>query len=114
MLSKAIGDSPESAAVFLGGVVVPPRKPIAPDRMIEIGHSSMFDADYFLLVGAYPEGVPERTRSDETFVAVIDAKEPNLQASILQMRNFPFTNHPGIIDDMYVKRALDAFRLHFR
>ena len=113
LLSKALGSSAESSSVFLGGVVVPPRKPIAPDRMIEIG-KSMFDADYLLLVGAYPEGLPERTRSDETFVAVIDAKEPDLQASVLRIRNFPFTNHPAIVDDMYVKRALDSFRLHFR
>jgi nicotinamide-nucleotide amidase len=114
LLSEALGRSAESAGVFLGGIVVPPRTPIAPDRMIEIGHKSMFDADYFLLVGAYPEGLPYRTRGDETFVAVIDAREPDLQASILRMQNFAFNNHPGIIDDMDVKRALNAFRLLFR
>ena len=62
---------------------------------------------------AYPEGQPDRTRSDETFVAVINAKDLNLQTSILVMRNFPFVGHPAIIDDLYVKRVLDLFRLHF-
>ena len=113
LLAEALGSSSESATCFLGGVVVPPRTPIAPDKMIEIGRK-MFDADYLLLIGAYPEGRPARTRSDETFVAVVNAKDSNLQTAILQIRNFPFAGHPGIIDDLYVKRVLDIFRLHFR
>ena len=112
LLAKALGSSKESATCFLGGVVLPPRRPVAPDRMIEVGRK-MFDADYLLLIGAYPEGQPDRTRSDETFVAVINAKDLNLQTSVLQMRNFPFVGHPAIIDDLYVKRVLDIFRLHF-
>jgi nicotinamide-nucleotide amidase len=112
LLAEALGSAAESATCFLGGVVVPPRHPIAPDKMIELGRK-MFEADYLLLIGAYPEGQPERTRSDETFVAVINARETNLQASILHMRNYPFAGHPGIIDDLYVKRVLDLFRLHF-
>jgi len=112
LLAEALGSSKESATCFLGGVVVPPRHPIAPDRMIEIGRK-MFDADYLLLIGAYPEGAPDRTRSDETFAAVINAKDSHLQTSILQIRNYPFVGHPGIIDDLYIKRALDLFRLHF-
>ena len=112
LLAEALGSAPESATCFLGGVVVPPRRPIAPDKMIEIG-CKMFDADYLLLIGAYPEGQPSRIRSDETFTAVVHAKDSNLQTSILQMRNYPFSGHPGIIDDLYVKRVLDLFRLHF-
>jgi hypothetical protein len=112
LLAESLGSTKESATCFLGGVVVPPRQPIAPDRMIEIGYKT-FDADYLLLIGAYPEGQPDRTRSDETFVAVIDARNSDLQASILQMRNFPFVGHPSIIDDLYVKRVLDLFRLYF-
>jgi nicotinamide-nucleotide amidase len=112
LLAEAFGSTEESAVCFLGGVVVPPRQPIALDRMIEIGRK-MFDADYFLLIGAYPEEKPDRTRSDETFVAVINARDSNLQTSILQMKNYPFVGHPGIIDDLYVKRVLDLFRLHF-
>ena len=113
LLAEALGSSAESAPCFLGSVVVPPRTPIAPDRMIEIGRKMFDTADYFLLIGAYPGGMPDRTRSDETFVAVVNAKDSNLQTSILQMRNFPFVGHPGIIDDLYTKRALDTFRLHF-
>jgi len=113
LLAEALGSSSESATCFLGGVVAPPRTPIAPDKMIEIG-KKMFDADYLLLIGAYPEGRPDRARSDETFTAVVNAKDSHLQTSILQMRNFPFAGHPGIIDDLYVKRVLDLFRLHFR
>jgi nicotinamide-nucleotide amidase len=112
LLAEAFGSTGESATCFLGGVVVPPRHPMAPDKMIEIGRK-MFEADYLLLIGAYPEGQPDRTRSDETFVAVVNAKESNLQASILQMRNYPFVGHPGIIDDLYIKRVLDLFRQQF-
>jgi len=112
LLAEALGRAEESATCFLGGIVVPPRHPIAPDRMIEIGRK-MFDADYLLLIGAYPEGKPDRTRSDETFTAIVNAKESDLQTSILRMRNYPFVGHPGIIDDLYVKRVLDLFRLHF-
>ena len=111
LLSASLGGSPESATCFLGGLVVPPRRPIAPDRMIEFGRSAFDMADYLLLIGAYPEGAPDRTRSDETFVAVVNAKDSKLQTSILQIRNFPFVGHPGIIDDLYVKRVLDMFRL---
>ena len=113
LLAESFGSTEESATCFLGGVVVPPRVPIAPDKMIEVGRK-MFEADYLLLIGAYPEGQPDRTRSDETFVAIVNAKESDLQKSILQMRNYPFVGHPGIIDDLYVKRVLDMFRLHFR
>ena len=112
LLAESLGRAEESASCFLGGVVVPPRHPIAPDKMIELGRKT-FDADYLLLIGAYPQGQPERTRSDETFAAVINAQDSNLQSSILQMRNYPFAGHPGIIDDLYVKRVLDLFRLHF-
>jgi len=112
LLAEALGSSAESTTCFLGGVIVPPRRPIAPDRMIEIGRT-MFDTDYFLLIGAYPEGIPDRTRSDETFVAVVNARDTNLQTAMLQIRNYPFVGHPGIIDDLYIKRVLDLFRLHF-
>ena len=71
----------------------------------------MFDADYLLLVGAYPEGKPDRTRKDEAFVAVVHAKEPK---AILQIKNYPFVGHPDLIDDLYIKRALDLFRLYFK
>ena len=112
LLAEALGSVEESTTFFLGGIVVPPRQPIAPDRMIEIGRN-MFDADYLLIIGAYPEGKPARARSDETFVAVINARDTNLQTSILRMQNFPFVGHPGIVDDLYVKRVLDLFRLLF-
>jgi len=112
LLAESLAKVEESAACFLGGVVVPPRQPIAPDKMIELGRK-MFDADYLLLIGAYPEGKPDRTRSDETFVTVVNAKDPNLQTSILQMKNYPFVGHPDIIDDLYIKRVLDLFRLNF-
>ena len=113
LLAEALGSVEESATCFLGGVVVPPRQPIAPDRMIDIGRRMFDEADYLLLIGAYPEGKPERTRSDETFTALVNAKESNLQTSVLRIRNYPFVGHPGIIDDLYVKRVLDLFRLHF-
>jgi hypothetical protein len=111
-LAEALGSTEETATGFVGGVVMPPRHPIAPDRMIEVGRK-MFDTDYLLLIGAYPEGKPDRTRSDETFVVVVNAKDTNLQTSILQMRNYPFVGHPNLVDDLYVKRVLDLFRLNF-
>jgi nicotinamide-nucleotide amidase len=107
LLAESLGSVEESATCFLGGVVVPPRQPIASDKMIELGRK-MFEADYLLLIGAYPPGQPSRARSEETFVAVVDVKSSNVQ-----MQNYPFSGHPGIIDDLYVKRVLDLFRLHF-
>ena len=112
LLTKSLAGSEESTTCFLGGVIVPPRQFIAPEKMFEIGRK-IFDADYFLLIGAYPESKPDRTRNAESFVAVANAKEPNLQASILQMKSYPFVGHPDIIDDLYVKRVLDLFRLNF-
>jgi nicotinamide-nucleotide amidase len=112
LLAESLGRAADSAACFLGGVVVPSKVPMTSDKMIEIGHK-MFEADYLLLIGAYPEGKPDRTRSDETFVVVVNAKESDLQKSILQMRNYPFVGHPDLIDDLYIKRVLDLLRLHF-
>ena len=113
LLAKALGSSSESASCFLGGVVLPQRTPITPERMIAIGQR-MFNADYMLLVGAYPEGRPARNRSEETFVALVNAPIPESETSILQRRDFRFVGHPDIVDDLYVSRALDIFRLHFR
>ena len=110
LLAESLARAADSATCFLGGVVVPPRVPIAPDKMIEIGRK-MFDADYLLMIGAYPEGKPDRTRSDETFVVVVNARESDLQKSILQIQNYPFVGHPDLIDDLYIKRVLDLFRL---
>jgi len=109
LLAATLGSSAESATCFFGGVVVPQRQSMAPEKMIAIGRK-MFDADYLLLIGAYPEGKPDRTRSDEVFVAVVDAAAP----AILQLRNYPFVGHPDLIDDLYFKRALDLFRLYFK
>jgi nicotinamide-nucleotide amidase len=113
LLAESLASAEESATCFVGGIVVPQRQPLVPEKMIELGRK-MFDADYLLLVGAYPAGQPDRNRNEETFVAAINARESNPQSAILQMKKYPFVGHPSIIDDLYIKRVLDLFRLYFK
>jgi nicotinamide-nucleotide amidase len=112
LLAKTINQSKEAAGCFLGGIVLPPKTPIAPEAMIQIG-KRISDADYFLLIGAYPVGEPDRARSDETFVAVIDPRQTNLQSAVISIQNYPYVGHPDIIDDLYIKRVLDLLRHQF-
>jgi nicotinamide-nucleotide amidase len=109
LLAESLGSAKESSACFLGGLVVPSRQPITLDKMIALGRRE-FDADYLLLIGAYPDGKPDRTRREETFVGIVDAKE----SAVLQTRSFPFVGHPDLIDDLYIKRVFDLFRLYFK
>jgi len=113
LLAEALGRSAESVPCFLGGIVVPSRQPISPEKMIIIGRK-MFETDYLLLIGAYPEGEPDRTRSEETFVAVVDAREPDERSAVLQLKNYPFIGHPDMIDALHIERVLDLFRLYFK
>ncbi|MDR3234737.1 MAG: damage-inducible protein CinA [Planctomycetaceae bacterium] len=103
----------ENSAVFLGGITFPPRQPVALEEMVKIARR-IFDPDYFLVIGPYPQGEPDRFQSGETFVAVIDNRSADVQThwqkSVLNIQNYPFTGHPGIIDDLYIKRVLDNFR----
>lgn len=113
LLSQSLAQSKESQDVFIGGIVVPPAIPVSPEKMIDLAKKTL-DTDYLLLIGAYPAGEPNRIRSDETFTAVVDARKyhspKDLQASILKIQNYPFTGHPAIIDDLYIKRVLDLLR----
>jgi nicotinamide-nucleotide amidase len=109
LLAEAIADSKEPPDCFAGGIVLPPKQPIDPEEMIRRGRR-LFDVDYLLLVGAYPTGKPDRNHTEETLVAVINARKTNLQESILALQYYPYVGHPDIIDDLYVKRAIDMLR----
>ncbi|GHT24570.1 damage-inducible protein CinA [Planctomycetales bacterium] len=99
---------------FLGGAVLPQRTPVTPEEMIKIGRR-IFNPDYFLLVGNYPPGEPDRNRKDEVFAAVVDNavvdnKAADFSSTVFVAKNYPFVGHPALIDELYVKRALDLFR----
>ncbi|MDR1963121.1 MAG: CinA family nicotinamide mononucleotide deamidase-related protein [Planctomycetaceae bacterium] len=109
LLAEAIAGSKETPECFAGGIVLPPKQPIDPDEMIRRGRR-LFSVDYLLLIGAYPSGQPDRNQTENTFVAVIDARKTDLKESILVLKNYPYVGHPDIIDDLYVKRAIDLLR----
>ncbi|MDR1141369.1 MAG: CinA family nicotinamide mononucleotide deamidase-related protein [Planctomycetaceae bacterium] len=109
LLAEAIAGSKEPSDCFAGGIVLPPKQPIEPEEMIRRGRR-LFNVDYLLLVGAYPPGQPDRNQTEKTFVAVVDARKTGLQKSVLVLRNYPYIGHPDIIDDLYVKRAMDLLR----
>ncbi|MDR2438888.1 MAG: damage-inducible protein CinA [Planctomycetaceae bacterium] len=109
LLAEAIAGSKELPDCFAGGIVLPPKQPIDTDEMIRRGRR-LFNVDYLLLIGAYPPGQPDRNRTEETLVAVVDARQTDLQKSVLVLQNYPYVGHPNIIDDLYVKRALNLLR----
>ena len=111
-LNEQAGKSPFLGGIVLGGIVLPPTIPAFPEMMTEIGQR-LFGADDFLLVGPYPSGKPDRTRSEEVFVAVSSPGGSRRGDTNIQIQRFPFVGHPGIIDDLFVKRALDMYRLLF-
>ncbi|MDR2754520.1 MAG: damage-inducible protein CinA [Planctomycetaceae bacterium] len=113
LLAEAIAGSKESPDCFAGGIVLPPKQPIEPDEMIRRGRR-LFNVDYLLLIGAYPSGQPDRNRMEETFVAVVDAQKTDLQESVLALQKYPYVGHPNIIDDLYVKRAMNLLRKNHR
>ncbi|MDR0338308.1 MAG: damage-inducible protein CinA, partial [Planctomycetaceae bacterium] len=76
LLTEAIAGSKETPHCLAGGIVLPPKQPIDPDEMIRRGRR-LFNVDYLLLVGAYPAGKPDKNQTEETFVAVIDARKTN-------------------------------------
>jgi nicotinamide-nucleotide amidase len=95
--------------MFLGGLVLPQRKPATAEEMLKAARR-MFDADYVLVIGNYPQGIPDRSRSDEVFVAVLDNRATDIQKSVLSQERYPFAGHPAVIDDLFIKRVLDNFR----
>jgi nicotinamide-nucleotide amidase len=109
LLAETVARSNDSADCFVGGIVLPSKQPISHDEMIRRGRR-LFNVDYLLLIGAYPSGQPDRNRTEEIFVAVIDAKQTDLQTAILKFENYPFVGHPSMIDDLYIQRSLDLLR----
>ncbi|MDR1385755.1 MAG: damage-inducible protein CinA [Planctomycetaceae bacterium] len=111
LLAETVAGSVESEGCFIGGMVLPPKQQVTVEEMIRCGRR-FFHVDYLLLIGAYPPGLPDRNRKEETFVAVIDAgrTETDLQKVILDLRSFPYVGHPNIIDDLYIKRSLGLLK----
>jgi hypothetical protein len=109
LLAEALSHSDESAGCFAGGIVLPPKRDISIAEMIRRGWQ-LFDVDYFLLVGAYPQEKPDRNRKDEVFVAVVEGRKSPTEPKIVAEAKYPFVGHPDLIDDLYTKRVLDLLR----
>lgn len=109
LLAEAIAEATVSEEIFAGGIVLPPRRDVDAEEMIKRGRR-LFDVDYVLLVGPYPPGKPDRDRREETFVAVVDGRQADLARAVLALEKHAFVGHPSIIDDLYVKRALNLLR----
>jgi len=112
-LAEALSLSPYSnqegiPTCFAGGIVLPPKQPVTVEEMVRRGRR-LFNVDYLLLIGAYPPGEPDRERNEKVFVALIDNTKPD-PAPILLFEEYPFVGHPDLIDDLYVKRALNLLR----
>ncbi|MGL4593878.1 MAG: CinA family nicotinamide mononucleotide deamidase-related protein [Thermoguttaceae bacterium] len=108
-------ESTKTTGKFVGGIVLPPKEAITPSEMIRRGRR-LFDADFFLLIGAYPPGMPDRTRNETTFIALVDAHKTDLdqndlEKAIVKIENYAYVGHPSIIDDLFVKRGLNLLRL---
>ena len=108
-LAAALAHSPESKNWFKGGLVLPICEPITVDVMIDKAHQ-IFDTDYLLMVGPYPEGKPDRNRREEVFVAVARLRRPGEQWLLDVHENYPFTGHPDLIDEVFCKRTMNLFR----
>ncbi len=137
-LSEALGSSEETRGRFLGGLVVRSaealRKTIRysselagsqeipaefsdatldehPDWNEQVAallarHAlKMFESDYSLAVGPYPN---QRVGALPVFLALgkIEQGVPRIRTQA-----FPFGGHPAIIDELYLKRALNLLRL---
>lgn len=109
LLAEAIAHCAESADCFVGGIVLPSKTSITADEMIRRGRR-LFNVDYFLLVGAYPQSEADKSRDEAVFVAVADVRQTSLDFPVIAEAKYPFVGHPDIIDDLYIKRALDLLR----
>lgn len=109
LLAESLADSDRLKDCFIGGIVLPPTRAISAEEMI-LREKRLFQADYVLLVGPYPEGPPDRDRSEETFVAVVDLAGRDSQGELIAYEVYPYVGHPSIIDDLHIKRALNLLR----
>ncbi|MDR2642996.1 MAG: hypothetical protein LBC74_09400 [Planctomycetaceae bacterium] len=109
-LSEAISDSVESKKCFDGGVVLPFDRNRSVDVEIELC-KRLFDSDYFLSIGTYPNtqfaGTPTN-KNNTTTITVTENK--NNTTTIISQENYPFAGHSDIIDDLHIKQALNTFR----
>ncbi len=109
LLSDAVAASPEANECFVGGLVVHPHRKTTAEEMIKTART-VFKADYFLLVGPYPMGAPDRQRCDEVFIALADGRNDKEPLPTLAWEVHRFAGHPDIIDDLFVKRTLSLLR----
>ncbi|MCL2743721.1 MAG: hypothetical protein FWE67_07710, partial [Planctomycetaceae bacterium] len=123
-MSDAVNKNPAAKQCFAGGIVLPNDRELTAEKMLAIGKrwkeitvsEKGKDVDYLLLIGPYPEGQPNRDRQEETFLALVDFNSAIPSAANPERKDFiayemhRYVGHPGIIDDLHVKRTLNLFR----
>lgn len=117
LLAEAISHCSDSEKCFAGGIVLPPKQPIVFEEMVRRGRR-LFNVDYLLLIGPYPPGQPDRSRTETVFVVVIDLSEIDFDQEnpldwiprIAAFEKYAYVGHPDIIDDLYIKRGLNLLR----
>jgi nicotinamide-nucleotide amidase len=131
LLGEAIGSSPLAADVFHGGQVVRSNRALkstirfsselAGEQEIPSDFSEqneqvaalrcrhalkVFNADYSLVIGPYPDS---RENGAPVFIG-LGKLEPEGTMPVIT-ENHPYGGHPALIDDLYIKRVLNLFRL---
>jgi nicotinamide-nucleotide amidase len=109
-LAAALADTVESKKCFRGGIVLPLDKNRTTESEIELG-KRLFDADYFLIIGNYPEienQISQNKKNNTTTLTILENK--NNKIKIISKQNHPFTGHSNIIDDIHIKKILNTFR----
>ncbi len=99
---------------FSGGIVLPRKQNADMEELFRQGRQ-LVDADYLLLVGAFPvhalsAGQTECGRRDTVCVAVMDGRQNDFSEAVLAQEDYPYAGHPDIIADLFVKRTLDLLR----
>lgn len=117
LLSESLAGTMQASNCFAGSLVLPPKVEISVDNMVELGKRFIqavqreHRINYLLLIGPYPEGKPDRNRSEEVFVAVADLNvDPHVGTNLVAYETFAYVGHPSIIDDLYIKRSLNMLR----
>ncbi len=62
-----------------------------------------FGTDHLLVVGPYPESVPDASRDAIVWMA-------HAHAGGFETASFPYAGHPALIDPLFVKRAVNMLR----
>ncbi|MDR1290276.1 MAG: damage-inducible protein CinA [Planctomycetaceae bacterium] len=112
-LAELMANVAESKKCFCGGVVLPFDRKRSIDVEMEMS-KRLFDADYILSIGTYPdpsiiETINKNTSTNTTTLTIINNSKNN-SPNIITQENYPFGGYTDITDDLHVKRMLNMFR----